>query len=89
MIEKYIITDTGVKVFKDYRDNITIDKNNPALRNKAKLLREAYNRGRVKGLSRVGSENSEDAKTWNIFRALQLKNNIKRYYGLWGINDER
>jgi len=87
-MEEYIISDTGVKVFKDYRDNIIIDKDNPVLRNKAKLPRETYNRGKVSGLSRLGSENSEDAKTWNIFRALQLNNNIKRYYGLIGINDD-
>jgi len=87
-MEKYIISDTGVKVFKDYRDNIIIDKDNPTLRNKAKLPKETYNRGKVKGLSRLGSENSEDAKTWNIFRALQLNNNIKKYYGLVDINDD-
>jgi hypothetical protein len=87
-MEKYIISDTGVKIFEDYRDNITIDKENPVLHKKAQLSRETYNKGKVKGLSRLGSENSEDARTWNIFRALQLNNNIKKYYGLIGINDD-
>jgi len=85
---EYIISDSGVKVFKDYRDNIIIDKDNPVLRNKAKLPREVYDRGKVNGFSRLGSENSEDAKTWNIFRALQLDNNIKEYYKLIGIDDK-
>lgn len=55
---------------------------------KGEYPREKYTRGKVKGLSRLGSENSEDARSWNLFRTLQLHNNMKRYYSLVGVQDE-
>lgn len=87
-MEKFVITKSGVKVYKDYRDNVIIDKDNPVLRTKAQYPREKYNKGNVKGLSRFGSENSEDMKSWNLFRALQLNNKMDRYYKTIGIKDE-
>lgn len=86
-MNNHVISKTGVRVSKDYRDNVIVDKASPALKKKALLPRETYNRGNVKGLSRLGSENSEDIKSWNLFRALQLKNNMKKYYDMFGVED--
>jgi hypothetical protein len=80
--KNFAISDSGVKVFEHYRDNIVIDQDNPVLRKKASYPRERYARGKVKGLSRLGSQNSEDAKSWNLFRTLQLQNHMQKYYGL-------
>jgi hypothetical protein len=88
MEKKVVISESGVKVFSAYKDNISIDKDNPALKKKAEYLREKYSKGKVKGLSRLGSENSEDARSWNLFRTLQLHDDVKRYYALVGIQDE-
>ena len=85
--EGYVESKSGVKVFPKYRDNISIDKDNPALKKKAEYSRERYARGRVKGLSRLGSENSEDAKSWNLFRTLQLQSDMQKYYGSIGVQD--
>lgn len=64
----YVISKSGVKVYRVWQDNIAIDPDNPAI---VKQSAKAYYRGEAKGLSRLGSENSEDALTWNIFRYLQ------------------
>lgn len=85
---KYRVSDTGVKVFIDYRDNIRIDKDSKVLANKASLPRERYLKGKVKGLVRFGSENSEDAKTWNLFRSLELNKRFDLYYNLLDIKDK-
>lgn len=86
-MENFLISDTGIKVYRDYRDNIIIDRDNIVLKKKSELPREKYNRGKVKGLSRFGSENSEDIKSWNLFRTLQLQNNMKKYYDLINVDD--
>jgi hypothetical protein len=72
----FIISDSGVKVFEDWRDNIVIDAGNPVIIWKASLPREKYNEGVVAGLSRLGSENSEDALTWNYFRTMHLNSRL-------------
>lgn len=87
-MDSYIISKTGVKVFKDYQDQVTVDKDSLLLKTKANLPRETYSRGNVKGLSRFGSENSEDIKTWNIFRSLQLNKNMGKYYESIGLQDD-
>lgn len=84
----YVLSKSGVKVFFDYRDNIIIDQDNPVLKKKTSYQREIYPRGTVKNLKRLGSENSEDARCWNLFRTLQLSNNIRKYYELIGVQDE-
>jgi hypothetical protein len=72
---RYVLSDTGVKVFPDYRDNLIIDRDDPAAAEQAAHWK--YTRGLVKGLSYLGSENSEDALTWNVFRTLmQLPNRL-------------
>ena len=64
----FIVSDTGVKVFSDFRDNLIIDRDDAEVADQAGHWK--YNRGLVKGLSKLGSENSEDALTWNVFRTL-------------------
>jgi hypothetical protein len=64
----YIVSDTGVKVFSSFKDNLIIDQDDVEVAKQAGHWK--YNRGLVKGLSYLGSENSEDALTWNVFRTL-------------------
>jgi hypothetical protein len=72
MGRKFIYSDTGVKVFVDFKDNLIVDPNDPVIARQARNWR--YDRGPVKGLSYLGSENSEDAITWNVFKALEKSN---------------
>ena len=72
MGRKFIYSDTGVKVFVDFKDNLIVDPNDPIIACQARTWR--YNRGSVKGLSYLGSENSEDAMTWNVFKTLEKSN---------------
>ncbi len=69
MGQKFIYSDTGVKVFVDFKDNLIVDPTDPIITGQARTRR--YNRGMVKGLSCLGSENSEDAMTWNVFKTLE------------------
>jgi len=69
---KFICSDTGVKVFVDFKDNLIVDPNDPIIARQARNWR--YSRGIVKGLSCLGSENSEDAMTWNVFKTLEKSN---------------
>ncbi len=56
-------TKSGVFVFDDFRDNLIIDRYDPIF-------------GTMRGqkISALGSENSEDALTWNVFRSLRQIN---------------
>lgn len=64
------------KVWKDYRDNILFDKDNPILAFKAN--RDRYtnikNQNEYAGYAQIGSINSEDALTWNVFRGMSELN---------------
>ncbi len=84
-MERCIISKSGVRVYRDYRDNIIIDRDSKVLAKKAS--REQY---RVRGvkLSRLGSENSEDAETWNLFRGMELRNQLAEYYRAIGVTDK-
>lgn len=69
----------GVGVYTDYRDNIIVDPDHPALvwkANKDRFRRELFcsevRAAFPQGLARIGSEHSEDALSWNLFRSLQL-----------------
>lgn len=73
-MDEYVITKSGVKVYKDYKDAIIVDKDNPALKQKAE--KEKFHQGKARGLSKFGSEHSEDAVTWNVFRSLILNKRI-------------
>jgi len=72
MGRKYICSDTGVKVFVYFKDNLIVDPDDPIIARQARIWR--YGRGIVKGLSYLGSENSEDAMTWNVFKTLEKSN---------------
>lgn len=63
-----VTSSSGVRVTRDWRRMILVDPAAPELTRKA--ARDLYGRGTVNGLSRVGSENSEDAVTWNVLRTL-------------------
>jgi hypothetical protein len=69
---KFIYSDTGVKVFVDFKDNLIVDPGDPIIASQARNWR--YSKGIVKGLSYLGSENSEDAMTWNVFKTLEKSN---------------
>lgn len=64
----YVLSETGVRVFEDFRDNLIIDRDDPVIMEQGNRWR--YKKGLVQGLSYLGSENSEDAITWNVFRTL-------------------
>jgi hypothetical protein len=69
MGRKFKFSDTGIKVFVDFKDNLIVDPNDPIIVRQARNWR--YNGGIVNGLSYLGSENSEDAMTWNVFKTLE------------------
>lgn len=66
------------KVWEDYRDNILIDKDNPILAFKANRDRytDVRSQSQYSGLPQIGSKNSEDALTWNVFRTLSIYNEM-------------
>lgn len=75
----------GVLVYADYKDNIIVDPDHPILlwkANKDKLRPSWFSldvqRGFLGGLSKIASQHSEDALTWNVFRTLQLNDRIQR-----------
>jgi len=72
MGQKFITSDTGVKVFVDFKDNLIVDPDDPIIASQARNWR--YDSGIVKGLSYLGSENSEDAMMWNVFKTLEKSN---------------
>ncbi len=73
----YVRSDTGVRVFADFRDNLIVDKDDPSVNTHGNRFR--YRRGIVRGLSYMGSENSEDAITWNVFRTL-IKSPVSEWF---------
>ena len=73
----YVISDSGVKVWKTPDSHPLIkhtDTTHTAFLHK---LAETYSRGKVKGLPRILSENSEDARTWHYFSPL-LNDNAEK-----------
>lgn len=58
------------KVARDYRERILVDRDNPILAVKAN--RDRFTVAPYSGLPQIGSENSEDALTWNVFRTLEI-----------------
>ena len=69
---KFMYSDSGVKVFVDFKDNLIVDPNDPVIAAQARNWR--FSKGKVKGLAYIGSENSEDALTWNVFKTLEKSN---------------
>ena len=72
MGRKILYSETGVKVFVDFKDNLIVDPDDPVIASQARNWR--HSRGIVKSLSYLGSENSEDAMTWNVFKTLEKFN---------------
>ena len=69
-MDDYVISTSGVKVWKTPDAHPLLrhaDTTHPSLLDK---LTETYSRGRVRGLPRILSENSEDACTWYYFSPL-------------------
>ena len=69
-VEDYVLSDSGVKVWKTPDVHPLLrhtDTTHPSFLDK---LAETYSRGKVKGLPRILSENSEDARTWHYFSPL-------------------
>lgn len=76
-MDDYVISNSGVKVWKTPKSHPLLkhtDTTHPAFQDK---LSETYSRGRVKGLPRICSVNSEDAQTWHYFSPL-LSNSQRR-----------
>lgn len=74
----------GVPVHTDYRESIIVDADHPILAWKANRdkLRPSWFPANVRkdyprGLPKIGSQHSEDALTWNVFRTLQLHDRIQ------------
>lgn len=68
--QHYLRSDTGVAVYRrpEYAPLLRdTDLTHPDFRRK---LEEVYGQGRVRGLPRICSENSEDARTWHVFSPL-------------------
>ena len=66
----YVVSDSGVKVWKSPDVHSLLqhtDTMHPSFLDK---LTETYSRGKVRGLPRILSENSEDARTWHYFSPL-------------------
>lgn len=71
-MSSFIISDSGVKVWNTSESHPLLkdtDTTHPAFLDK---LAEVYSKGRVTGLPRICSENSEDARTWHYFSQLLL-----------------
>ena len=83
----YVISDTGVKVFKDFRDNLITDRDEKEVIKQGKSW--LYTRGNVKGLSCLGSENSEDALTWNVFRSFMKEPSEKWFSELFPVKIDK
>ena len=58
--DRYDVSPSGVRIARDFRDNLIIDRYDPQLRGM-----------RAKKLEHMRSENSEDVVTWNVFRSLR------------------
>jgi len=58
--DAYDVTPSGVRLAKDFRNNLIIDRYDPVFASM-----------RPTKLKHLRSENSEDAVTWNVFRSLR------------------
>ena len=70
---------SGVPVHTDYKENVVVDPDNRVLAWKASKDRfppgqfgPEIEKVHPEGLARIGSQHSEDALSWNLFRSLQL-----------------
>lgn len=76
------------KVVEDYRQRIIVDPDSPILAFKAS--RDRYtNPSKYAGLPHLGSWQSEDALTWNVFRSLQKVSSLDIITNKLGIGQPR
>ena len=83
-MDDYILSDSGVKVWKTPDAHPLLrhtDTTHPSFLDK---LAETYSRGKVRGMPRILSENSEDARTWQYFSPL-LRDGADRNQVLEGL----
>ena len=83
-MDDYILSDSGVKVWKTPDAHPLLrhtDTTHPSFLDK---LAETYSRGKVRGMPRILSENSEDARTWHYFSPL-LRDGADRNQVLEGL----
>ena len=83
-MDDYILSDSGVKVWKTPDAHPLLrhtDTTHPSFLDK---LAESYSRGKVSGMPRILSENSEDARTWHYFSSL-LRDDADRNQVLEGL----
>ena len=71
-------------VVPDYRERILVDQGNPILAFKAS--RDRFTQGKYPGWPCLGSKNSEDALTWNVFRYLQIAGRLDLTADVFGLS---
>ena len=76
-MDDYIISNSGVKVWKTPESHPLLQHTDTTHKALLDKLKETYPRGKVKGLSKICSINSEDAQTWYHFSPL-LSDSQKR-----------
>ena len=76
-MDDYVVSDSGVRVWKTPEAHPLLrdtDTTHPSLLAK---LTDRYSKGKVRGLPRILSENSEDACTWHYFSPLLCDHEMK------------
>ncbi len=76
-MDDYVVSNSGVRVWKTPENHPLLrdtDTTHPSLLAK---LTDKYSQGKVRGLPRILSENSEDARTWYYFSPLIHDNAMK------------
>lgn len=66
----FVTSDSGIVVWKSPKVHPLLSKTNINHPDFVRKTGEVFTRGRVRGLSRICSENSEDARTWLTFSPL-------------------
>ena len=83
----HTITRSGIKVYENWRDNIVVDADASAVAWKAE--RDTFGtHTSVPGVSRLASENSEDALAWNLFRSLEKVGRLDAIARPLGLDDD-
>lgn len=83
----HTITRSGVKVYHDWRDNIVVDAEAPAVVWKAGRSTFGTHTS-VPGQPYLASENSEDALSWNLFRTLEKAGQLDVVTRALGLEDD-
>jgi len=75
------------RVATDYRSRIIVDPDSPILALKANRDRYTQGQPTYAGLPYLGSQDSEDALTWNVFRSLQKARKLHIISNEFGIGE--